>query len=168
MAMETLKRCELFLGLNDRDIQKIADLPSCQAKTYKAGEVIFEAGEEAKLLYMVEEGEVQLALKLHTPSQPPELTVVRTVTRGGIFGWAALVPPPFRMMSAISKGSSKVISISGNELRALFEKDASLGYEVMESLVKVIASRVWNIEQLLISGKGSPFVGKATTVWLNR
>jgi len=156
---ETLKRCELFLGLDDNDIQKIVELPSCQTAAYGAEETIFEVGEEARRLYILEEGQVYLVVKLLDSSEkPPKPTVVRTITKGGIFGWAALVPPYIRIMSAISKEPSKLISISGNELRTLFDKDPRLGYEVMNGLIKVIGSRVWNIEQLLITGKRSPFI----------
>ena len=156
---ETLKRCELFLGLDDNDIQKIVDLPSCQATSYEAQETIFELGDEARHLYVLEEGQINLVLKLPDSSaKPPEPTIVRTITKGGIFGWAALVPPYVRIMSAITREPSKLISINGNELRALFEKETRLGYEVMNGLIKVIGSRVWNIEQLLITGKRSPFI----------
>ena len=157
--IETLKRCELFLGLDDNDIQKIVDLPSCKIKTLQAQEVIIEAGEGAKHLYVLKEGKVNIVLKMMANSpQPPVQTVVRIITKGGIFGWSALVPPHIRVMSAVAEMPSKVISISGNELRTLFGKDPKLGYEVMNDLLKVIGSRVWNIEQLLSTGKRSPFI----------
>ena len=160
-----LKRCELFLGLDNNDLQRIADLPSCQEKAYKSQEVIFEAGEDAKHLYVLEEGQVNLVVKIPTDSSHlPEQTVVRTITQGGIFGWSALVPPHFLTMSAISKEPSKIISISGNELRTLFDKDTRLGYEVMHSLIQIIGARLRNIEHFLITGKRSPFFERPKTV----
>ena len=160
-TVEILKRCELFLGLDDNDLQKIVDLPSCQGKACKTREIIFRAGEEAKHLYVLEEGRVDLVVKMPTSSSHlPEQTVVRTITKGGIFGWSALVPPHVFTMSAISKEPSKVVAISGNELRTLFDKDTHLGYEVMDSLIRVVGARVRNIEQLLVTGKRSPFFEK--------
>jgi CRP-like cAMP-binding protein len=160
LVIATLKRCEVFLGLDDSELQKIVALPSCQRKTYKPKETIFEAGEKAEHFYVLEEGQVNLLVKIPTSeSDMPEQTLVRTITRGGVFGWSALVPPHFRMMSAISKEDSKVVAIGGNELRTLFHKEPHLGYEVARSLLRVIGSRVWNIEQLLITGKRSPFLG---------
>jgi len=159
--VEILKRCELFLGLDDNDLQKIVDLPSCQEKACKTQEIIFRAGEEAEHLYMLEEGRVNLVVKMPTSSSYlPEQTVVRIITKGGIFGWSALVPPHVFTMSAISKEPSKVVAISGNELRTLFDKDTHLGYEVMNSLIRVVGARVRNIEQLLVTGKRSPFFEK--------
>lgn len=158
-VLETLKRCELFIGLDDSDILKIVDLPSCQAKEYADQEVISKGGEHATHLYVIADGRINLVLKLPAnPSQPQEEWVWDTITKGGAFGWGALVSPNIRISSAVSNGSSTIISISGNELRALFDGDTRLGYEVMKSLVKVIASRVWNIETLLATNKRSPFI----------
>ena len=160
--VEILKRCELFLGLDDNNLQKIADLPSCQKKAYKSQEVIFKAGEESQDLYIVEEGQVNLVVKMAAKSSHlSEEVVVRTITKGGIFGWSALVPSHIFTMSAISKEPSKVVAISGNELRTLFDKDTHLGYEVMNSLIRVVGARVRNIEQLLVTGKRSPFLRKS-------
>ncbi len=158
-TVQILKRCELFLGLEDNDLQKIVELPSCQEKTYQAEETIFEAGEQAKQLYVLEEGQVHLVVKIPINSSgSPEQTVVRTITKGGVFGWSALVPPYVRTMSAVLQKCSNVMTISGNELRSLFDQDPGLGYEVMNGLVRIIGSRVWNIKKLLITGKRSPFL----------
>lgn len=160
-ALEVLKRCEVFLGLDDNHLQKIVDLPSCREKAYQAQETIFEAGEEAKDFYMLKEGQVNLVVKIPSSSdEPSKQTVVRTITKGGAFGWAALVPPHVRAMSAICKEPSKVVAINGGELCDLFDKDTHLGYEVTTSLLRVIGSRVRDIEQLLITGKRSPFLDK--------
>ena len=53
-----------------------------------------------------------------------------------MFGLSALVPPYLRRMSAISKGSSRVVCVSGNELRTLFDNEPRLGYEVLNALLK--------------------------------
>ena len=56
-TIEIIRRSELFVGLDDKDIQKIVDLPSCQIEAYEDQEIICEAGKEAKNLYIIEEGE---------------------------------------------------------------------------------------------------------------
>jgi len=161
-TFETLKRCELFLGLDDIELQEIVDLPSCIEKTHEAQKIIFEAGKEAKNLYILEEGRVNLVVKIPTGSSDLlEETVVRTITKGSVFGWSALVPPHVYTMSAICSQPSKVVVISGNELRTLFDEDAHFGYEIMSGLLRVIGTRVRNIEQLLVTGKRSPFFEKS-------
>jgi CRP-like cAMP-binding protein len=157
--LETFRRCELFLGLDDSQLIKIADLPSCQVKETADQEIIFKGGEQAADLYVVAEGMINLVLKLPaSSSHPEEQSLWGTITKGGVFGWGAVVPPSIRIGSAISKGSSTLVSIGGDELRALFDADTRLGYEVMKGLVRIVSSRVWSIEKLLASGKRSPFI----------
>ena len=158
-TFEALKRCELFLGLDDIELQKIVDLPSCTEKTREAQEIIFEAGKEAKNLYILEEGQVNLVVKIPTGSSDLlEETVVCTITKGSVFGWSALVPPHVYTMSAICSQHSKVVVIGGDELRTLFNEDAHFGFETMNGLIRVIGARVRNIEQLLVTGKRSAFL----------
>jgi CRP-like cAMP-binding protein len=163
-AIETLKRCEVFLGLDNTDLQKIADLPSCQEQIYQAQEVIFESCGEARSFYVVEEGYVNLvvresALLPHMPKQ----NVVRTVAKGGTFGWSAVIPPHVHILRAIARNPSKVLAVNGKELLALFNQQPYLGYEVMKGLLQVIATSFRNIEHLLVTGKGSPFYERQKT-----
>ena len=160
-----MKRCEVFLGLDDSELQKLVDLPSCQEQVYEAQGIIFEEGKEAQYIYVLEEGQVSLTVKIPTSlSQPSKETVVRTITKGGTFGWSALVPPHVLTMSAICKQPSKVVAIRGNELYTLFDRDRHLGYEVLSCLLLIIGSRVRDIEQMLITGKRSPFLKKSKKV----
>jgi len=153
-----LKRCEVFLGLNDEELLKIAELPSCEEKVYQSQEVIFKSGGDARHFFMVEEGQVNLVLRETSGrDQLPMQTVVRTITKGGTFGWSALVPPHVRILGAVARTQCKVLRIGGRELRSLFDREPHLGYEVAKSLLNVIAWRFRNIEQLLVTGKGSSF-----------
>jgi len=154
-AFEVLKRCEIFLGLADNELQKIVELPSCRERICQPKEVIFRAGEPAEHLYIIEEGQVDLIVKIAASPDSAEQMVVCTIGKGGIFGWPAVVPPHIFTMTAISKGASKVIAIGGAEVRALFKQHPDIGYEVTQSLLRVIASRFRTIEGLLIKGKRS-------------
>lgn len=162
--IEVLKRSEVFLGLDTRSLRKIIDLPSCKREAYYDHEVIFRAGETSKRFYLIEEGNVNLLTEVRNSlANPPQPAIVRTITTGGTFGWSALVPPHVRILTAISRGSSKIMAIAGSELRTLFDREPSLGYEALKSLMLVTVSRVRNIEQLLIAGKGSPFFERPKT-----
>ncbi len=155
-AFESLKRCEIFLGLDNDDLQKIVDLPSCQEKTYQPQEVIFYAGQPAEHLYVLVEGKVDLVAGVSTPqpeSSSPTLIII--ISKGGVFGWPALVPPHIFSLTAIAKTSVQVLTIGGSDIRNLFQLHPNIGYEVTQSLLQVIASRFRTIEQLLITGKRS-------------
>jgi CRP/FNR family cyclic AMP-dependent transcriptional regulator len=145
-----LKRCELFIGLEEGDFQKIANLPSWQRNTYDAGDFIFREGDLSKALYILEEGEISLIVASRKVGTKKLVQVpVDTVTKGDIFGWSALVAPHSRNMSAICIKRSTVIAVSGTELNELMNSNHSLGYEVMKSLVCIVARRLRDLQDKL-------------------
>ena len=158
---KTLKRAEVFLGLDDNELNEIAALPSSREDVYHADEVIFRAGDEAKYLYVLREGQVDLVTEVLPWSEPEaRQIVVDSITKGGFFGWSALVRPHFYVMSAICKKPCTVAVISGVELTALFDRDTHLGYTVLQSLCRIIGARLRDVEQLLIRGERWPFFEK--------
>ena len=158
---KTLKRAEVFLGLSDSDLGKIAALPSCREETYQSEEVIFRDGDEAKHLYVLEEGRVDLVMEVPPRSkQAATKVVVDRITTGGLFGWSALVRPHLYVMSAICEEPSRVVSISGADLLSLFESDYHIGYKTFQGLAHIIGARLRDVEQVLIKGQRGPFLEK--------
>ncbi|HET6477497.1 MAG TPA: cyclic nucleotide-binding domain-containing protein [Dehalococcoidales bacterium] len=155
-AIEALKRCEIFLGLDNNDLQKIVGLPSCQEKAYQPEEAIFHAGQPADHLYVLVEGKVDLVAEISTPSSKLlRPTLITIIGKGSIFGWPALVPPHIFSLTAIAKAPVQLLVIGGSDIRNLFKLHPHIGYEVTQSLLQVIASRFRTIEQLLVTGKRS-------------
>ena len=160
---QTLKRAEVFLGLDDSDLSKIAALPSCRKETYQPEEVIFRAGNEAKYLYVLEEGLIDLVMKVPPEAkQATSQVVVDRITKGGLFGWSALVKPRVYVMSAICKEPAVIVRVSGVELTALFDSAHHIGYKVFQSLSHIIGARLRDVEQVLATGKRWPFLNKQT------
>jgi len=156
--IQLLKRCEVFIGLDDSDLQKIADLPSWRRDTYSAGESVFRENDVAKDFYILEEGEIRLVVasrKGRGTSEPVRVSV-DTVTKGDVFGWSSLVAPHSRNMSAICIKRSTVAAVSGTELNQLMDCNRSLGYEVMKSLVRVIARRLRDLQGKLVGKEKLP------------
>ena len=154
---KTLKRSEVFLGLEDSDLAKIAALPSSRALDFQPGETIFQAGRKAEYLYVIKEGQIDLVMEAPSSKQVTKV-VIDTVTTGGTFGWSALVKPHFYTGSAVCAQLSRVVAVSGAELTALFEQDNRLGYQIYQRLCQVIGARLRNMEQVLIRGKRWPFI----------
>ena len=157
----TLKRAEVFLGLDDSELDRIAALPSCREETYGSMDVIFNAGDAAKYLYVLKEGQVNLVMEVPSGSgETATRVVVDIITKGGFFGWSALVRPHFYVMSAICQKPSQVVIISGAELTALFDEDYHIGYKISRSLSQIIGARLRDIEQVLVRGERWPFFEK--------
>jgi len=145
---QVFRRCEVFVGLDDSDLEKIASLPSWQRNTYGAGESVFRENDIAKDFYILEEGEVRLvvASRKGRGTKEPVRVSVDTITKGDVFGWSSLVAPHSRNMSAVCVRPSTILSITGAELSHLMDHNHSLGYEVMKSLVRVIGKRLRDLQ----------------------
>ena len=141
--IQVLRRCEVFVGLHDDDLTKIASLPSIHFETYNESEIISVEGEPAKDLYILVDGQVglRLTVELVMESQAREIKV-DTVNKGSIFGWSSLVQPYASSRTAVCTKQSKVLVIDGKELIQLMDNDEHIGYEVMRSIACVIASRL--------------------------
>lgn len=162
MALEeTLKRAELFLGLDDADLLRIACLPSSRAAAFSPGEVIVRGGARASNVFVLREGQVDLVIDVPSENWYGERTVmVDRITTGGCFGWSALVRPHLYVMSAVCREPAEVVAISGAELMALFESDHRIGYRIFQSLCHIVGARLRDVEQALATGERWPFAGK--------
>ena len=148
--VQVLGRCEVFMGLNDEDLEKIAGLSSWRRSIYGAGEFVFRENAVAKDFYILEEGEINLVVAVHKGRMgEPALVRVDTITRGDVFGWSSLVTPHSLVLSAICTRPSIVVAVEGAELGELLDRNHSLGYEVMKGLVRVIGVRLRYLHRML-------------------
>ena len=153
---QALRRSELFLELNDAQIRAIVTLPSCRLCDYRAQDVIFEQGQEARDLYVLIEGRVHLLLRAPLPSSTPVEDVVDLVTAGDFFGWSALVSPHIYTLSAVCVEPSRVIAIAGAELNTVFNRNHHIGYTVMKAFGHAVGARLRDMQRTAQGRKRSP------------
>lgn len=155
--VQVLKRCEVFVGLDDSDLEKIAGLSSWVSNTYRAGEFIFYENAPAKDFYILDKGEVSLVVVLpEEGAKELAQSRVDTITKGDVFGWSSLVAPHYLTMSAICVKPCSVVAVNGAELSQLFDTNCSLGYEVMKGLVRVIGARLRDLRSRLVGKEKLP------------
>ena len=122
------------------------------------GDVIFHFDEPAEHLYGLLEGELDLNIVfidkvLKTEIEYEEAIqaslvdeeksiVIDTVLPNQIFGWASLVGPARRTVTARCTETCRVIAIAAADLNAMFAKDHNLGYVIMKKLADIIAKRL--------------------------
>ena len=151
MKMEqVLKECRLFSTLNGAALEKIASL--AVEKEYDAGATIFREGDSAECLLVLAEGKV--ALQIALPEAPGGMVrrgTVDVVTKSEIVGWSAIVEPYIYTLAAVCLQKTKVLSLNGVKLRGLLRDNQLIGYEILKELVKVVASRLDDTRQVLIS-----------------
>src|SRR3989304_3681046 len=130
-----LQGFELFEGLNEEELRAVAALG--HEENFDEGEVIFQEGTEARRVYLLLEGRV--ALRFRLPLKPPSReTTIDMVSKGGAFGWAALVKPHRLTATAICSEPIKCVAFEREDLRRLFQENNHIGYTVMEHLTAVI------------------------------
>lgn len=152
-----LRRCEVFVGLDDSDLKKIAALPSWRRNTYSEGESIFRENVVARDFYILEEGEVRLVIGVYKEGVKGVTQVpVDTITKGDVFGWSSLVTPHSLTLSAICVKPSSVLAVDGVELSAFMDNNHSLGYETMKGLVRVIGARLRDLRGRFVGKEGQP------------
>jgi toluene monooxygenase system ferredoxin subunit len=129
-------------------------------------EVIFHFKEPAENFYGLIKGEVDLSIVftdkvLQTDIEYEESIqaslvdeekwiVVDTVYPGQVFGWASLVGPGRRTVTAQCTEASRVIAIAAVDLKTMLEEDHSLGYLIMTKLSNIISNRLKNRTDKLI------------------
>jgi len=141
--IKVLGRCEVFMGLTDDDLRKVALLPSTHFETYDVDTTVTKATEAAENIYILVDGQVDLWLTVENVLEKHTHWIkVDTVRKGSVFGWSALVQPYAYSRTAICSMKSYMLAINGKELIGLMDRDEHIGYEVMRSIACVIASRL--------------------------
>ncbi|MBI4287039.1 MAG: cyclic nucleotide-binding domain-containing protein [Chloroflexi bacterium] len=147
---QLLKECHLFESLSDEEIDNIASIS--QVKDYEAGASIFDEKAAADELYVVEKGKVALQKQmLVTRLQLSKKVTVDIVNPTEVFGWSVLVAPYRYTLTATCLEATRVLATDGVRLRSLVQGNHRIGYEVLNQLIKVVASRLDDTCHVLIS-----------------
>jgi CRP/FNR family transcriptional regulator, cyclic AMP receptor protein len=163
-AQNPLSGFKFFSGVQPETLQRLAQ--TSQTLNFKTGDVIFRFGEPAEHLYGVLEGAVDLNVVfkdkvLRTEIEYEEAIqasvveeeksiIVDAVQPGQVFGWASLVGPGKRTVSARCSKDTRVIALPAGELKAMLEKDHALGYLIMKKMSDIISKRLQKRTEKLI------------------
>jgi CRP-like cAMP-binding protein len=145
MTLETLNALPLFQGVASEDLNLLADL--VRRETFAEEAVIFEQGARAGKLYILVSGKVEIRFK----PEDGEVLTVALIERGGVFGWSAALGRDKYTSCAVTIDESSVLGIEGDHLRQLCEDHPETGVVILERLAGVIAERLRNTHQHVIS-----------------
>jgi CRP/FNR family cyclic AMP-dependent transcriptional regulator len=145
VGLEALRKSDLFEGLSDDELAAIAKM--AREETYDVGTIIFRENGPAKDLYIVREGRVAILIDIGRGKQ----TLIDTICRNGSFGWSAMVPPYILTGTAKTMERTRVIIITGRELRELCHMSCGTCYTIMEKLATIISVRLKDTRLQLIS-----------------
>ena len=101
-----------------------------QRQIYDPGDQIFKEGDEGRLAYVVEEGEVEIFINNDDHEQ-----VLGTVGKDGIFGEMALIDNQPRMANARATKSTTIICVT----RQMFDEKLNQADPFIRGLLKILA-----------------------------
>ena len=101
-----------------------------QRQLYDPGDQIFKEGDEGRLAYVVEEGEVEIFIIIDDHEQ-----VLGTVGKDGIFGEMALIDNQPRMANARTTKSTTIICVT----RQMFDEKLNQADPFIRGLLKILA-----------------------------
>ncbi len=175
MGKNLLAGFKFFSEVVPESLEMIAQ--KCEVLEFGTGDVIFQLDEPADRLYGLLEGEVDLSIVFKDKVLKTEIEyeeaimasmvdeeksiVIDTVLAGQIFGWASLVGPARRTVTAECTEDCRVVAVVAADLQAMFAKDHYLGYVIMKKLGDIIAKRLKNRTDKLIETWVEAFDGDA-------
>ena len=139
-TIEQLRPCELFSELKDDELVLIA--PLCQEERYSVGDTIIKADEPAVRLFILQEGRVQLRIRLRSGVELSGDVTIEDLEPGQIFGWSSLVRQERFTATGQVTEPAVVLSIDAHDLNALFAEHTHIGFVVMKQLANVVALRL--------------------------
>lgn len=126
----------MFQGV-DKEQQDLL-LPLINLYPIPQGTLIFQQGEAARYLYILESGTVEILFK---PADGPAL-VVSHITRGGVFGWSSTLGRDGYTSAARALTKSEAYRFTGKELQRLCEENPETGVVILDRLASAIVERL--------------------------
>jgi CRP-like cAMP-binding protein len=141
-----VKEIDLFRGIDPEVMEEIANI--CSEEKYTKDTVLFEKGEEAESLYILEQGALNLVIKnggslIYSLTEP-----------GEVFGWSSLVESGLYTASGVCATDLKAVKIEREKLDKIFDRHPEVGFKVLKRLARVISQRLSNAYRDLLSARG--------------
>jgi CRP/FNR family cyclic AMP-dependent transcriptional regulator len=138
-----------FAGLEP---ERLTLLAGCAGNThFSAGDYLFRQGEPADVFYVVRQGSV--ALETFVPTRGPVL--IETIEAGEVIGWSWLFPPYRWHLDARALTDVRATGFDGACLRGKCEADPTLGYALLQRVVRVMSTRLHSARVRLLDLYGT-------------
>ena len=152
-AIFPLKQCELFIGLDEDELSKVALI--CSEVDLGESETLFSEHQLADVIYVVINGRIALHKSSGTFSVQPSKrsSTVAFCGPGQIVGWSALVEPYKYTLSATAWEQSELLGINSTLLRRAMDLNPEIGYRIMKALSEVMGRRLQQVTKSLSSAR---------------
>lgn len=144
VAVNTLRSCQLFMGLPPEDLQKIADV--AVFKTLEKGEYLFHEGDPAYGFYVVQRG----AVNVHRVSAVGKEQIIHIFRTGDSFAEVALATPTGYPAEARALESTQVLLVQKNGILELLKRQPELALRMLGSMSSHLRLLVGQLEDLTL------------------
>ncbi|HSD26325.1 MAG TPA: Crp/Fnr family transcriptional regulator [Vicinamibacteria bacterium] len=135
----TSAHADLLAGLAEEEAAQVLALGSRIALS--AGQVLFNLGDAADSLFVVESGRVALTLPLRVRDGQRDV-LIEERSPGQALGWSALVPPHRFTLKAAAAIDSEVLVLPRVALFEHFAAHPAVGYAVTRNVSAVVGHRL--------------------------
>jgi CRP-like cAMP-binding protein len=125
---------DLFSGLDHHFLGKIAE-SACSEVEYTQGMAIFNAGENAKDLFILEQGVVELTIG-------DGKTVYSLTDPGEIFGWSSIVEDSLYTATAEAKTDIQAVKIDAAKMNRHLSANPTNGLTIYRRLASIFHKRL--------------------------
>ena len=136
-----LKQADLFWGLSQSIIQSIT--AKAVQQVFRAGDIVFKAGDPADCFYVMIKGRVKLEL------QATGRKVYCSNRVGEIFGWSALIGREEYSATVICEQQTMVLKFHKGDLYHLLDHDAESAAIFYKQLAFALGNRLLTVYELL-------------------
>src|SRR5215471_3085877 len=137
--IDLLRSVQLLHDLPEADLGSLAEL--CVELAFPTGSLIFNKGDPAAAMYLVERGQVDI----HLPDQGSRRVSLSTIARGEYFGEVALFDEQPRTASASAITNVTLLEVSRSALLSMLQERPSAAL----IMLRTMSSRVRNMSELL-------------------
>jgi CRP/FNR family cyclic AMP-dependent transcriptional regulator len=117
-------------------------------RTFEAGEIIFNEGDEASEMFIIQSGNVRVTKNIHNT----EYTLA-DLGKGDFFGEMAIVTRDKRFGTAIALSKIEVLAFSKDDLANLITKNAKIAFNIIDKLCRRLQNTNLNIKNIINSHK---------------
>ena len=148
VTVDTLRRFTIFNDLTDEELAEITKL--CREEDQDCSGELFEEGEPAEKLYLVLEGKLSLEKRVRLGrSGSSRRAMVSIQGPGEAVGWSSLVEPRIYTLSGICLEPTKLLAISGDDMRRLMGRNPEFGLKLMNAIALLVKGRMVNTTNTL-------------------
>ncbi len=146
-VIDNLRRVEIFAGLIDEELLKVADL--CKAVRVPADRTIFNEGDGGDELYIIHEGSVRVMINTRAADGSVAPSTINMLYAGQCFGEMILLNSAARSATVVAADAATLIVIREPDFRELCDSNPRIGYIVIRNLAQDLAYKLRSSNLLL-------------------